>query len=182
MRAAHWMACFHCSKPKFSLKLQKAFQKSKWQQLHRTLNHSEILIATGKFSANGTTRVLMKLSSVQRNTWVEIRKLEKVLHRGVIGHLEIYQCAVNDHSGLTIVANVAVATGPALFGAWRSFVWNLFFIAYKGGYQNFRCPGQTQKGGSIFYTCYTETLFDISELNFSKCLGNCFCMKVHFKL
>jgi len=33
---------------------------------------------------------------------------------------------------LTIVANVAIATGPALFGAPRSFVLNLFFYYMQG--------------------------------------------------
>jgi len=37
-------------------------------------------------------------------------------------------------AGLTIVANVATATGPALLGALRSFVLNLFFIICKGGH------------------------------------------------
>jgi len=32
--------------------------------------------AIGKFSASGTTRVQLKMSSMQRNTWIEIRKLE----------------------------------------------------------------------------------------------------------
>jgi len=37
-------------------------------------------------------------------------------------------------AGLTIVANVAIATGPALLGAPRSFMLKLFLIICKGGY------------------------------------------------
>jgi len=34
-------------------------------------------------------------------------------------------------AGLTILANVAIATGPALLGVKQSFVLNLFFIICK---------------------------------------------------
>jgi len=40
----------------------------------------------------------------------------------------------------------------------------------------------SQKGGPIFYTCYTEILFVETKVNFSFCLGICFCVKVHFAL
>jgi len=35
----------------------------------------------------------------------------------------------------------------------------------------------SQKGGPIFYTCYTETVFAESILKFSFCLGISFCMR-----
>jgi len=37
-------------------------------------------------------------------------------------------------AGLTIVTNVALATGPVLLGAPRLFALNLFFIICKGIY------------------------------------------------
>ena len=36
-------------------------------------------------------------------------------------------------AGLTIVANVAIATGPALLGAPRSFILNLFLLYARVG-------------------------------------------------
>ena len=54
---------------------------------------------------------------------------------------------------LTIVANIAIATGPALLGAPRFFVLNLFLIICKSGYYNL---GVLSERESKFYTCYTE--------------------------
>jgi len=60
--------------------------------------------AIGKFSANGRTRVFLKISLVQRNTRVEIRKYKLVLYGGVIWHVEIYWCIVHDKQALQTVA------------------------------------------------------------------------------
>jgi len=51
----------------------------------------------GKISTNGRTRVLSNHLNVE-NTWVKIRNMEIVLHRGCIGHVEIYQCVVHAHN------------------------------------------------------------------------------------
>jgi len=50
-------------------------------------------------------------------------------------------------AGLTIAANVAVATGPSLFGALQSFLCSLFFIAYKGGYIRIQVPEASSEMG-----------------------------------
>ena len=47
-------------------------------------------------------------------------------------------------AGLTIVANVAIATGPALLADPRSFVLNLFL--------EFRCSRQTLGKTSLYFT------------------------------
>jgi len=50
----------------------------------------------------------------------------------VLGQLPTGNCHLGS-AGLTIVANVAIATSLALLGAPRSFVLHLFFIICKGG-------------------------------------------------
>jgi len=55
-------------------------------------------------------------------------------------------------AGLT---TVAIATGPALSGA--SEVLFVKGVVCKGGFR------QSQKGGGIFCTCYTKTLFTESK-------------------
>jgi len=80
--------------------------------------------------------------------------------------------------GLTIVANVAIATGPTFLGAPQSFVLNLFFSTCN--IRRWMPEANSYEGGPIFYTCYTETLFAESKSKFSFCLGISICVKVHF--
>ena len=54
------------------------------------------------------------------------------------------------------VANMAIAAGPALLEALRSLVCEIRFLC------NIRIQvpeAKSQKGVSILYTCYTETVF-----------------------
>ena len=75
-------------------------------------------------------------------------------------------------TGLTIVANVAIATGPRLLVDPWSFVLNLFFIM-QGRILEFRRPRQTfKKVAYILHMLYRNVLE--SKLNFSFCLGFCF--------
>jgi len=50
---------------------------------------------------------------------------------------------------LTIAASAAIATGPALLGATRSFVSNLFFIICKGKYYNIGSRGKLSEKESV---------------------------------
>jgi len=68
-------------------------------------------------------------------------------------------------AGLTIVTNVAIATGPALLEAPQSVVLN-FSLLYARGIFEFGCPRQTLRKRPIFYTHYTKTLFTESKCNF----------------
>jgi len=45
-------------------------------------------------------------------------------------------------AGLTLVANAAIPTALALLAASRSFVLNLFFVIWEGGYWNLCAPGK----------------------------------------
>jgi len=74
-------------------------------------------------------------------------------------------------AGLTIVA---IATGHTVL--------RVTFVRYymQGWIPEFRCPRQTLRKGALFYTCYPETSFAESKLNFSFCLGSYFCVKFHF--
>jgi len=66
-------------------------------------------------------------------------------------------------AGLRIVANVAIATGPALMGVPRSFVVNLFFVICVGGCYTSCTRGKLSEKGPyilILHMLYsTETLF-----------------------
>ena len=81
-----------------------------------------------------------------------------------------------DSAGLTIVANVAIVTGPAVLC--------VKFVHYnmQRYILQFRCPRQILSKGSRYFTHDTGTLFAERKLNFSFCLGNCFCVKVHVTL
>jgi len=59
-------------------------------------------------------------------------------------------------TGLTIVANVAIATGPVLFGGPLVLCVKFFFMICKGeGWIEFRCPKQTfRKGPYISHMRY----------------------------
>jgi len=79
-------------------------------------------------------------------------------------------------AGLKIVANIAIAMGPAFLGSPRSFVLNLTLLYAR---VDIRICATSQKGGPIFYTCYKKILFAESKLNFSFCLGTCFWVEVN---
>jgi len=91
-------------------------------------------------------------------------------------------CAATS-AGLTIAANAAIATGPALLEALRSFLWNLFLTVCSGGWiLGLRWPIQTLRRGTIFYTRHTETLFAENKLNMLICLWICFFVKANSTL
>ena len=90
-------------------------------------------------------------------------------------------CGRTFSAGLTIVADVAIATGPPLLGPLPSVVLNLFSIMQELILE-LSVRNKLSERWPIFHTSYTETLFAESKLNFVFCLGFCFCVKVNFTL
>jgi len=62
------------------------------------------------------------------------------------------------------VANVAIATGHAVFGALGSFVLNLF--------SEFRCSSQTLGKTALYFTHVYKNFIRWNKSSFSFCLGN----------
>ena len=58
-----------------------------------------------------------------------------ILRRVRFGNSWTHQAVPQPSAGLIMIVNAAIATGPALLGAPRSFVLNLFFINMQGGYK-----------------------------------------------
>jgi len=85
-------------------------------------------------------------------------------------------------AGLTIVENIAIATGPPLWGP-HGPLCKICSSIYARVDVRIKMPEEnSQKVGPIFCTCYTEILFVETKVNFSFCLGICFYVKVHFTL
>ena len=82
--------------------------------------------------------------------------------------MQLHTCTAMSSADLTMVANIAFAPGHALLAP-RCPLWNLFFNICKGGRLDLRIKmpeENSQKGGSILYTCYPESLFVESKVNF----------------
>jgi len=86
-------------------------------------------------------------------------------------------------AGSTIVANVAIATSPALLGAPVLCV-KIVVYCMQGWMLESKCKANSPKGALYFTHVihHTETLFAESKLNFSFCMGICFCVKGNFTL
>jgi len=70
-------------------------------------------------------------------------------------------------AGLAIVANIVIATGSASWGP-RGPLREICSSIYAMVDVRIKMPEEnSQKGGPIFCTCYTETFFVETKVNFS---------------
>ena len=73
--------------------------------------------------------------------------------------MQSHTCTAMSSAGLTMVANIAIAPGPG-FRVPRGPLCETCSSRYTRVDVRIRMPeGNSQKLGSILYTCYTETLF-----------------------
>jgi len=66
-------------------------------------------------------------------------------------------------AGLTIVANVAIATGPTLLGGPAVLCVKFVLYDIQGYIADFRCPRKTLRKGALYFTHDAVTLFAESK-------------------